>query len=63
MRDTVAQLITDVYAGKMNPRVAAGLASLLNLQLRAIETTDHEERLAKMEQLCAVLERDQSSGA
>src|SRR5271154_4030437 len=46
VRDTVARLIAEVYAGTMNPRVAAGLAPLLNLQLRAIETTDFERRLA-----------------
>ena len=34
----MAQLIVDVYAGKLHPRVAAGLAPLLNLQLRAIQT-------------------------
>src|SRR6267378_1355604 len=36
VRDAVAQLIADVYAGTIHPRVAAGLAPLLNLQLRAI---------------------------
>jgi len=49
VRDTVARLIADVYAGKLHPRIAAGLAPLLNLQLRAIETTDLERRLAKLE--------------
>src|SRR5580704_17525107 len=37
VQDAVEQLITDVYAGKLQPRVAAGLAPLLNLQLRALE--------------------------
>ncbi len=49
VRDLVARLITDVYAGKINPRVAAGLAPLLNLQMRAIETEDLERRIAKLE--------------
>lgn len=49
VRETVARLIADVYAGKMNPKTAAGLAPLLNLQLRAIETTDLERRLAEVE--------------
>ncbi|MFZ3188866.1 MAG: hypothetical protein WB523_17285 [Candidatus Sulfotelmatobacter sp.] len=53
VRDAVAQVIVDVYAGKLHPRVAAGLAPLLNLQLRAIETTDLERRLAKLEKLLA----------
>jgi hypothetical protein len=49
VRDTVARLIADVYAGKINPRIASGLAPLLNLQLRAIETTDLERRFADLE--------------
>jgi hypothetical protein len=56
VRDTVARLITDVYAGKINPRIASGLAPLLNLQMRAIETTDFERRLAKLEKLSAEAE-------
>lgn len=28
IRDTVARLIADVYAGKLHPRIAAGLARL-----------------------------------
>jgi hypothetical protein len=51
LRETVARLIADVYAGKLHPRIAAGLAPLMNLQLRVIETTDLEQRLAKMEKL------------
>lgn len=38
MQDALNQLIADVYSGRLHPRVAAGLAPLLNLQLRAIET-------------------------
>jgi hypothetical protein len=45
--DTVARLIADVYAGRIHPRIAAGLAPLLNLQMRAIETTDPERRLTE----------------
>ncbi len=50
LRAAVARLIADVYAGKVHPRIASGLAPLLNLQLRAIETTDLERRLVKIEQ-------------
>src|SRR6266567_9596400 len=39
VRDTVARLIADVFSGKLSPKIAAGLAPLLNLQLRAIEAT------------------------
>lgn len=49
VRDMVARLIADVYAGKIHPRIAAGLAPLLNLQLRAIEATDLELRVAELE--------------
>jgi hypothetical protein len=53
IRDAVAQLIADVLAGKMNPRIAAGLAPLLNLQLRMIDTTDLERRIAELEKRSA----------
>ncbi len=56
VRDPVAQLVADVHAGKMNSRVAANLAPLLSLQLRAIETTDLERRLAKMERSLAKMQ-------
>ncbi len=49
VRETVARLIADVYVGKVHPRIASGLAPLLNLQLRAIEITDLEQRIAKLE--------------
>jgi hypothetical protein len=53
LRDMAARLIADVYAGKLNPRVAASLAPLMNLQLRAIETADLERRLIRVEKLVA----------
>jgi hypothetical protein len=49
VRDAIARLIADVYAGKVHPRIGAGLAPLLNLRLRAIESTELERRLAKLE--------------
>jgi hypothetical protein len=49
VREAVAQLIADVYSGKLQPRVAAGLAPLMNLQLRLIETTELERRVARLE--------------
>jgi len=49
VRDAVAQLIADVYAGKLNARIAAGLAPLMSLQLNAIKTTDLERRIAEFE--------------
>ena len=56
VRETVARLIAGVYAGKLNPRVAAGLAPLLNLQLRAIEATDLESQVAKLKKLLSEAE-------
>src|SRR5579864_7768386 len=44
VRDAVDRLITDVYAGKVHPKIAAGLAPLLQLQLRAMDATDTEGR-------------------
>ena len=58
VRDTVARLITDIYSGNLQPRMATGLASLLNLQLRAIETADLERRVAKLEKLLSDAEAE-----
>ena len=49
VRDAAAQVIADVYAGKLNPRIASSLSPLLSLQLRAIETSELERRLAALE--------------
>jgi hypothetical protein len=62
VRDTVARLITDVYAGKLHPRIAAGLAPLMNLQLRAIETADLEQRMVRIENLLAKAEAGADAG-
>jgi Family of unknown function (DUF5763) len=53
VRDTVARLIADVYSGKLSPRIATGLAPLLNLQLRVIDTTDVQRRLRDLERQSA----------
>jgi hypothetical protein len=53
VQDAVEKLISEVYASKLHPRVAAGLAPLLNLQLRALEATDLDRRLARVEKLLA----------
>jgi len=57
VRNVVARLIAEIHAGKVHPRVAAGLAPLLNLQLRAIETADLELRIVKVEKTLAEMER------
>ncbi len=58
VRDTVNRLVADVYAGRTSPRIASGLALLLNLQLRAIETTDVQRRLTQLEKAMAKGARD-----
>jgi hypothetical protein len=60
VRDMGARLFADVYHGRIHPRIAAGLVPLLNLQLRAIETTDLDRRLAEVEKLLA--EKDELNG-
>jgi hypothetical protein len=60
VRDVVEKLIAEIYAGKLHPRVAAGLAALLNLQLRVVEATDLEGRLANLEKQLAKVEAAES---
>jgi hypothetical protein len=64
VRDAVARLIADVYAGKMHPKTAAGLTPLMNLQLRAIETADLEQRVADLEMKLTAneVDRDRDKG-
>jgi hypothetical protein len=49
VRDAVDQLIENLYAGKISPRIAGCVAPLLNLQMRAIQATDLEMRIRKLE--------------
>jgi hypothetical protein len=60
VRDLVARLIADVHSGKVHPKVAAGLAPLMNLQLRAIETSNLELQLARIEKRLTDLEAARS---
>ena len=60
VQDTIARLLSDVHAGKIHPSVAAAMATLLNLQLRAIEATDHEGQIAKLQRQLA--ETHENSG-
>jgi hypothetical protein len=52
IRETVTRLAAEVYAGIIDPKTASALVSLLNIQLRAIETEDMEKRIALL-QSCA----------
>jgi hypothetical protein len=58
VRETVGRLIADVYAGKLQSRIAAGLAPLMNLQPRAIETVDLEQKMVRIENLLARAEAE-----
>jgi hypothetical protein len=53
VRNTVNRLIDDVYSGKVDPKTASGLASLLTLQLRAIGTADLERSVAELQKQLA----------
>jgi len=63
VRDDVAQLLADVYVGKLNPRIAAGLAPLPNQQLGVIETTDLEQRLEQVEKQLTNPDKDFDSSS
>ena len=65
IRDTVARLLSDVYSGKLHPRIAAGLAPLMHLQLRVLEKTEIEKRLGKLERLMreGIMENRKASAA
>jgi hypothetical protein len=47
VRDTVTRLIADVHEGKVQPKVAAELAALLSLRLRALDAVREFERLER----------------
>jgi hypothetical protein len=59
VREASARVIADVYSGRLNPRIATSLASLLNLQLRAIETVELQQRVVKLERLLAGMDTEQ----
>jgi len=63
VRHTIARLVEDLYSGKVRPSIGASIATLLNLQLRAIENTDLEEKFAKLQQLLAEKEDKSSSSS
>jgi len=49
VRNRLARLIDDVHSGKVLPNVASVEGHLLSLQLRAIDLTDHDRRIAELE--------------
>jgi len=62
LRDLVERLIRETYTGQLHPRVAAGLAPLLHLRLRAIEPMEMERRVAKLEKQTARDEVERATG-
>lgn len=53
VQDTIARLLLDVHSGKIRPSVAGAMTMLLNLQLRAIQATDHEGKIAELQRQLA----------
>lgn len=53
VREAMAGLFADAYSGRRKPREAAILAQMLNLQLRAIDTSDLERRILELEKRLA----------
>jgi hypothetical protein len=51
MRDTVARLIADILAGRLAPRIAAGVTPLLQLQLRVLEPIELPNLQQRVEEL------------
>lgn len=49
VQETISWMVREVCAGRLDPRVLASTAPLLTLQLRTIELTSLERRLAELE--------------
>ena len=49
VQETISWMIQEVCAGRLDPKVPASTAPLLTLQLRTIELTSLERRLAELE--------------
>jgi hypothetical protein len=62
LQEAVGRLIEDLHSGKLHPRVASGLASLLNLQLRVLEASTLERRVAQLEELFAEQSTEPENG-
>jgi hypothetical protein len=53
----------EVYSEKLHPRIGSSLGPLISLQLRAIESTDLERRLAELEKSSAEAKAGDTAGA
>jgi hypothetical protein len=49
LKDLLATAICQIHAGELDPKVGAGLATVANVLLKAIESTDIEDRIQALE--------------
>ena len=49
LKELLATAICQIHAGQLDPRVGAGLASVGSILLKAIESTDLEDRIRALE--------------
>jgi len=49
VRAAAEQMLADMYAGRLEPKKAAGLSALLNTLLRAQGTEDIEQKVKQIE--------------
>src|SRR5216684_3776365 len=49
VRAAAEQMLADMYSGRLQPKKAAGLAALMNTLLRALGTTDIEQKFKQIE--------------
>ena len=56
----LAETINQVRKGRVSPKVASTVGYLSSLLMKALETTDIEERLARMEQVLQMRGADES---
>ena len=62
VREMVDRLISGVYSGTVDAKIASGLAPLLTIQLRAIGTADLERSVAELQkQLADVIVRQNNA--
>ena len=50
MANANAQMIGDLYSGRLPAKIATALAPLLTLQLRALGAEEQEEKFGKLEE-------------
>jgi len=51
VQETISRVISEVRAGKLDPKVAASITPLLNLQWQVLEVTTVLRRVAELEEI------------